>query len=84
MGGKLHVGASKAAERVKKLLRDNDAVVTPDIRRALLLECCDVLWYLSAIASRLNSSLEEVATLNHEKLMGRVERGTLKGSGDDR
>lgn len=84
LGGKLNVATSKAAERVKKLIRDKEGEIDPDIRKAILLECGDVLWYLSAIADRLNSSLDEVVDLNIEKLESRKARGVLQGSGDNR
>lgn len=83
-GAKAHIGASKVAERVKKVIRDQDSQIDPETKRLILLECGDVLWYLAAIAQRLNSSLEEVALLNFGKLESRRERGTLQGSGDDR
>lgn len=76
--------AGEVAEKVKKNLRDWGGVINQDVRRAILLECGDVLWYLSTIVYRLGSSLEEVATMNVEKLRGRAMRGTLEGNGDER
>lgn len=43
MGGKMHVGVSKVAERVKKVIRDHEAKVDAEARKAILLECGDVL-----------------------------------------
>lgn len=76
--------AGEVAEKVKKILRDKGGVVDEDSKQAILLECGDVLWYLDALAYRLDSSLSEVAEMNIQKLQSRMERGTLKGNGDDR
>ena len=47
-------------------------------------EAGDILWYLTAVCQEEGLSLSEVVAANIEKLEGREERGTLKGSGDDR
>lgn len=69
---------------LKRLLRDDHGILTAQRRSSILLECGDVLWYLAAIAKELGASLDEIACLNKEKLLGRLERGTLNGSGDNR
>ena len=71
--------AGEVAEKHKKRLRDG----TFD-KVAMLKELGDVLWYVQACAMELGSSLEEVAEMNIEKLRQRQERGTQRGSGDDR
>lgn len=72
------------AEKLKKCIRDNGGVVTPEIRLAMLKECSDVYWYLAAVTAELGHVLSDVASCNLEKLSGRATRGTLGGSGDDR
>jgi len=47
-------------------------------------ELGDVLWYLSQLSTELSISLEEVASLNIEKLISRKKRNKLHGSGDNR
>lgn len=47
-------------------------------------EAGDILWYLAAVCREEGISLGEVVASNKEKLEGRKERNTLKGSGDDR
>jgi NTP pyrophosphatase (non-canonical NTP hydrolase) len=47
-------------------------------------ELGDVLWYLSALATELDTNLSSVADKNIQKLFSRKERGVLKGSGDNR
>lgn len=46
-------------------------------------ELSDCLWMIAALARRFGG-LELVAAENLAKLRGRAERGTLRGSGDDR
>lgn len=76
--------AGEVLGKVKKVLRDKGGVFTDADRRAILLECGDVLWYLMAMAREMGSDLTEIMRLNLEKLEGRRARGTLGGSGDDR
>jgi NTP pyrophosphatase (non-canonical NTP hydrolase) len=76
--------AGEVAEKVKKLLRDSDSQMTPEIKETLLLEAGDVLWYLGALCHELGVSLDEVAQKNVQKLSQRKIRGVLKGSGDYR
>jgi len=76
--------AGEVAEKVKKLLRDSDGVLTAEKREEIKKEMGDVLWYLAALATDLGLSLTDVANSNIEKLLSRQARGTIKGSGDNR
>lgn len=67
-------------EKVKKHVRDGRTLDTEDLKK----ELGDVLWYLSALASDLGISLDDVATTNYNKLKSRQERNVLQGSGDNR
>jgi len=71
--------AGEVANKVKKMLRDNDFD-----RDAIVAEIGDVLWYIAALSRDLNVNLQDIALANIEKLYGRKERGTLQGSGDKR
>jgi hypothetical protein len=42
------------------------------------------LWYISALASDLDISLNEIAENNLQKLASRKERNVIGGSGDNR
>jgi NTP pyrophosphatase (non-canonical NTP hydrolase) len=76
--------SGEVAEKIKKVIRDNNGVVDDKRKEELKKELGDVLWYLSQIATELNLSLEEVALFNIEKLSSRLERGKISGSGDNR
>lgn len=43
-----------------------------------------MLWYLSALADELGTSLEAIAVQNIEKLQSRQQRGMIGGEGDNR
>ncbi len=79
------VGESgEIAEKVKKLQRNQDGVITDQDKKDLLKELGDVLWYLSAIAHYLGGSLDDVAKNNIDKLFDRKARGVIKSKGDNR
>jgi len=90
IGGLLYTSLGLAGEtgefcdKVKKVLRDSDGVVTPERSDALKRELGDVLWYLSQCACELDYSLEDIARENLAKLGLRKEQGKLKGDGDNR
>jgi len=76
--------AGEVAEKVKKMIRDDDGVLSDERRAALSKELGDVLWYVAQLASEARLDLDEVAAANLDKLLSRQRRGVLQGSGDDR
>lgn len=76
--------SGEIAEKIKKVLRDKNGVIDEETRMEIKKELGDVLWYVAQIATELNLSLEEVASLNIEKLTSRKKRGKLHGNGDNR
>lgn len=76
--------SGEVAEKVKKLIRDNNSVITNEFVEATKKELGDVLWYIAAVAFELNITLEDIAVANIKKLTSRKSRNKLSGSGDDR
>ena len=76
--------AGEVADKLKKVIRDNDGVLTDPVRDAVAKELGDVLWYVSVLAKELDYDLETIAKANVEKLLSRQQRGVLTGSGDNR
>jgi NTP pyrophosphatase (non-canonical NTP hydrolase) len=76
--------AGEVAEKIKKVLRDDGGKVSDEKKQDITKELGDVLWYVSQIATELGLSLDDIAKLNIEKLLSRLERGQIKGSGDNR
>ena len=66
-------------ELLKKRVRDD----TLDLNH-LKKELGDVLYYWSMLCNAFGLSPTDVMAANMEKVNGRYERGTLKGSGEDR
>ena len=76
--------AGEVAEKVKKVIRDNGGIFDNQAKIGIKKELGDVLWYISNLCTELNFNLDDVATLNLEKLEKRVSKGKISGSGDDR
>lgn len=74
----------EVADKLKKILRNNNGELNEEAREELKKELGDVLWYLSQLATELNLSLDEIAKKNIEKVFSRLERGVIKNSGDNR
>lgn len=76
--------AGEVAGKIKKVFRDKDGEISAETREALKAELGDVLWYISQVATELELSLDEIAEANIAKLLDRLERGKIKGEGDNR
>lgn len=76
--------AGEIANKVKKIIRDNDGLVTRDVRTALRAELGDVLWYVACLAGDLRTDLSTVAQENLDKLAKRAQENKIQGSGDNR
>ena len=71
--------AGEVAEKIKKIVRDGNTDL-----EAIQKELGDVIFYWFALHGAL--ALEPAGTIgmNIEKLSARKERGTIRGSGDNR
>lgn len=76
--------AGEIANKVKKILRDDRGMLTPDRRNDLQSELGDVLWYVASLAYELEIDLSDIAEQNLLKLGFRKADGTLQGEGDKR
>jgi NTP pyrophosphatase (non-canonical NTP hydrolase) len=68
----------------KKWIRDNDADISKLDKHNVAKELGDILWYIAVVAHDLEIPMDDIASLNLEKLRSRRERGVLTGSGDNR
>jgi NTP pyrophosphatase (non-canonical NTP hydrolase) len=76
--------AGEVADKLKKIIRDKNSVITAEDKQELAKELGDVLWYLAVFAHDLDISFNDIATQNIAKLKSRQDRGVLGGKGDNR
>jgi NTP pyrophosphatase (non-canonical NTP hydrolase) len=80
--------AGEYADKVKKHWRNTDNMSASNLseeqRRQFAKELGDQLWYIAASAKELGFYLDEIASLNLEKIMDRRARGVVKSEGDNR
>lgn len=76
--------SGEVMEKLKKILRDDDGRISNEKLDSIKKELGDVLWYISALASELGLSLQNIAEDNIKKLQSRKERGVLHREGDYR
>lgn len=76
--------AGEVADKVKKTIRDFGGEFSAERRREIAMELGDVMWYAATLARDLGYTLDEVATMNIDKLASRAARGVIHGSGDNR
>ena len=76
--------AGEVAEKMKKILRDKDGVMSEQDKKELIKELGDILWYINSTAVYLGYTLDDVAQANLDKVLSRKARGVSHGSGDNR
>jgi NTP pyrophosphatase (non-canonical NTP hydrolase) len=76
--------AGEVLNKVKKVLRDNEGILTDEVKANIASELGDVMWYAANLAEDLGYDLSVILQENLEKLESRKERGKIGGSGDDR
>lgn len=81
------LGIGEAGEiqgKIKKIIRDDSGIITPEKKQAIYEEIGDLLWYVARLSAELGYPLGNVAEANLAKIHSRRERGTINGSGDNR
>lgn len=81
---KLNGEAGEVAEKLGKIIRDKESIISESDRQEIIKELGDVLWYVAALARELNSTMAYVANTNLTKLAKRASENKLSGSGDNR
>lgn len=76
--------AGETADKVKKILRDKNGVISPEDKDEIVKELGDVLWYVAGLSRYLETPLSEVAKKNLDKLESRRTRNQIHGAGDNR
>jgi NTP pyrophosphatase (non-canonical NTP hydrolase) len=76
--------AGEVADKVKKVLRDNNGEFDEWRKIQIAAEIGDVLWYIAALSDDLGFTLEDIAKLNIGKLSQRRANNTIHGEGDNR
>lgn len=76
--------AGETADKIKKIIRDKNGVVSEEDNDLVVKELGDTLWYIASIARYLGVSFSEVAKGNLDKLESRWQRNKLHGEGDKR
>lgn len=69
----------EVANQVKKVIRDDAGVLTPDRLGKLHNELGDVCWYLGMVCNELGFELADVMMQNINKLSKRKADGTIQG-----
>jgi NTP pyrophosphatase (non-canonical NTP hydrolase) len=79
------LGLGEAGECQGKLKKVWRGDVTLDQQREKMLdEAGDILWYVTRLAIELGESLQGLIDRNGDKVLDRLERGVIKGDGDNR
>ncbi|NCU30555.1 hypothetical protein EOL73_04470 [Candidatus Saccharibacteria bacterium] len=79
------VGESgEIAEKIKKIIRNEDGDFEKLDREDIKRELGDVLWYLAMLADTLELKFDDVAAANLSKLADRKQRGVVNSTGDYR
>jgi len=76
--------SGEVAEKIKKIIRDGDGIISEEQKVELEKELGDILWYIANLGFELELEMDDIASKNINKLQSRKTRGVLHGSGDNR
>ncbi len=72
----------ETCNQIKKILRDNNGLLTDERKKKLFDELSDIGWYWSQLCTELGFNLVDIATYNLEKLDKRYKENKIHGDGD--
>lgn len=76
--------AGELMNHAQKALRDNGGEFNAEIKKKMIGEMGDMLWFMSQLCKELEIDFSHVPIKNLDKLADRMERGKIGGSGDNR
>jgi NTP pyrophosphatase (non-canonical NTP hydrolase) len=76
--------AGEVADKIKKVLRDDNGKISTAKRNEISKEIGDMLWYTSMLCTEIGLKLSDVIKLNLEKIAYRSKENKIHGSGDNR
>ena len=74
----------EVADKIKKIWRDKNNIISDEDKLEIKKEMGDILWYLSQLATELQIDFDDVADTNVLKIKSRQERNKINGAGDNR
>jgi NTP pyrophosphatase (non-canonical NTP hydrolase) len=69
--------AGEVAGEIKKVLRNDNRLLTEDRKARILDELSDVLWYVQQVANLIDTDLPELIQHLDVKLTGRLEKNQI-------
>ena len=76
--------SGEIAEKIKKVIRDQNSDFSKLDVEDISKELGEVLWHLAVLADYFSIRLDAIADKNIKKLADRHRRGKISGSGDTR
>ena len=66
--------AGEVADEIKKIIRNDKGIITPERMKKLCLELGDVMWYWLRLTKELDLDIEDIMAENLKKLSQRYEK----------
>ena len=74
----------EVCDKIKKIYRDKEGVVSFNDKQEIAKEMGDVLWYLASLTTDLDLNMNDIALTNIQKILNRKQNGKIVGNGDNR
>jgi len=65
--------SGEVADEIKKIIRNDNGIITPERKKKLCLEMGDVMWYWLRLTKELELDIEDIMAENLKKLSQRYE-----------